>query len=322
MFRLLALAGFLRPLAGVEVPFTPCEGVGDELGLESLRLSPARLDGERLSLFASGVTVDLAVAPPADVEGNATTVTLLIEWHFHFTQTAADASAPLCALSRCPLRAGEGAQDACARFDLAAHDALQAYAGSDLAASVRVAVARADGRELACARVEDARVLAGAAVFDDYDSAAACGALAASPHPTPAPTRAPRARDDHKARLLGGSIVLGFALFTAVALALYRDAIGLPSCVRVFYSNDDDDDTDDDEEELVDNELRDDDEEDEDDEEAEEGGGAEDPEEKTSECAAPFDLRLTPREPHRDDAVSSPMAVEMTPRTGEAQQET
>ena len=44
--------------AECEVPFTPCEGVGDELGLESLRLSPARLDGERLSLFASGVTVE------------------------------------------------------------------------------------------------------------------------------------------------------------------------------------------------------------------------------------------------------------------------
>ena len=91
--------------------------------------------------------------------------------------------------------------------------------------------------------------------------------------------------------------------------------------MRVFYSKTTTT-TDDDEEELVDNELRDDDEEDEDDEEEEEGGDAEDPEEKTSECAAPFDLRLTPREPHRDDAVSSPMAVEMTPRTGEAQQET
>ena len=45
MFRLVALAGLLRPLAGVEVPFSLCEGVADELAVSSLRLSPARLDG-------------------------------------------------------------------------------------------------------------------------------------------------------------------------------------------------------------------------------------------------------------------------------------
>ena len=161
---------------------------------------------------------------------------------------------------------------------------------------MRVAVARADGRELRVRAVEDARVLAGAAVFDDYDSGRRVRRALASPHPD-ARADAPRARDDHKARLSAGRSSSGSRCSRRSALALYRDAIGLPSCVRVFYSNDDDDDTDDDEEELVDNELRDDDEEDEDDEEAEEGGDAEDPEEKTPECAAPFDLA-----PHAEGA--------------------
>ena len=64
----------LRGAAGVRVPFSTCAGVGpDQLGVSSLVISPARLDGGVTSIFASATTTaELTFTPSVEVGDGAT----------------------------------------------------------------------------------------------------------------------------------------------------------------------------------------------------------------------------------------------------------